>query len=643
MNDWIKKMPFFQTLAREIRAVYIKGYRYIHILTDDREVAEQAIKLYAEIYPMPQNNTGKASGTGTKKNNTKAGQGRSSLDSSGVVDYKVIHISDINKDNREDIKAAPQVCYGHIAQEKDSANPYRMENIIATLELPPMDREDIRTIIWNEAKNFRKEAFGGGADTSDIPFEIDEETVRWYCNRMKRMEFCEIRRIIRGFLRCGRCSENFECLYEKSLQEKFRENTQCAEQHFIVAAKNEKLKKHNKLECIRIMDGENYELCGAGAITKWFNDHEAALTGWNGTLAPKGMFLVGVPGTGKSLTAKYAAKRLKLPLVKLDVSKILGRYVGESEHGMQEAMEDLAFNAPCIVLIDEIEKSFGEGKEDGSGVMSRLFGQLLNFMQEKKERVFVIATANSIQKLPPELMRLGRFDIHFKMMMPTWSECKTLLENSFEKARQELASAYGTEEKTGIINSALTKLETVLQVITGYEDGKWKFVTGADIDTIVREIVQLSMKGKYRETSVEDLARMVTGYISVTAEQENPASLEKLAASYLNLLPQAFGLANAEPDLRNGEGSMDISFGQGGKKTDNPFRDAVLDKRKVLDYTGDKPSDINKPSCLPLEPSCGQEYDKQLYRCLVKEMNRILVRDPDCLDKVAVMKAMQDD
>lgn len=143
--------------------------------------------------------------------------------------------------------------------------------------------------------------------------------------------------------------------------------------------------------------------------------------------APKGVLVTGVPGCGKSLTAKAMSTIWQLPLLKLDFGKVFSGLVGSSEENMRRALATAEAVAPSILWIDEIEKGLsGLGSNGDSGVSSRIFGQFLTWMQEKESPVFVIATANNINNLPPELLRKGRFDEIFFVDLPTLEERKEI-------------------------------------------------------------------------------------------------------------------------------------------------------------------------------------------------------------------------
>jgi hypothetical protein len=135
---------------------------------------------------------------------------------------------------------------------------------------------------------------------------------------------------------------------------------------------------------------------------------------------PKGILLIGVQGCGKSIAAKAVAATWGLPLLALDAGKLLAPYIGESERNLREALRRVERMAPCVLWIDEIEKAFATGRSGDSdgGVSRRLVGTLLTWMQERASRVFIVATANSVAELPPEMMRKGRVDEVFFVDLP---------------------------------------------------------------------------------------------------------------------------------------------------------------------------------------------------------------------------------
>lgn len=144
-----------------------------------------------------------------------------------------------------------------------------------------------------------------------------------------------------------------------------------------------------------------------------------------GIQAPKGLLMVGVPGCGKSLASKTLASLWQLPLVRLDIGALMGSLVGQSEANLRQALRVAESTAPCVLWLDEIEKGLSgvqsSGMSDG-GTTARVFGALLTWLQEKTAPVYVVATSNDIEALPPELMRAGRFDDIFFVDLPNWEE-----------------------------------------------------------------------------------------------------------------------------------------------------------------------------------------------------------------------------
>ncbi len=158
---------------------------------------------------------------------------------------------------------------------------------------------------------------------------------------------------------------------------------------------------------------------------------------------PRGLLLVGIQGTGKSLTAKAIAHHWHLPLLRLDVGRLFGGLVGESESRTRQMIQLAEALAPCILWIDEIDKAFsGIDSKGDAGTTSRVFGTFINWLAEKKSPVFVVATANNIQALPPEMLRKGRFDEIFFVGLPSQEERKAIFEVHLSRLRPHNLKSY---------------------------------------------------------------------------------------------------------------------------------------------------------------------------------------------------------
>ena len=152
---------------------------------------------------------------------------------------------------------------------------------------------------------------------------------------------------------------------------------------------------------------------------------------------PKGILLLGVQGAGKSLAAKAVAGTWQIPLIHLDFSSLYEKWVGESEHNLIDALRQSEAMAPCVLWIDEIEKGLiGEtGIDSDGGLSHRILGTLLTWMSERKSRVFIVATANDVSRLPPELLRKGRFDEIFFVDLPSFTVRKDIFKIHLEKRK----------------------------------------------------------------------------------------------------------------------------------------------------------------------------------------------------------------
>jgi serine/threonine protein kinase/ATP-dependent 26S proteasome regulatory subunit len=180
---------------------------------------------------------------------------------------------------------------------------------------------------------------------------------------------------------------------------------------------------------------------GLGNLLAWFKARAPAFANtarYAGLPMPKGVLLVGVPGCGKSLSARALAGAWGVPLVRLDVGRIFGSYVGQSEANLRMAIQTAEAVSPCILWIDEVEKGFsGVRGQGGGGVAARVFGTFLNWLQDKRSPVFVVATANDLTGIPPEFLRQGRFDDIFFVGLPGFEERETIFTIHLARRRRE--------------------------------------------------------------------------------------------------------------------------------------------------------------------------------------------------------------
>ena len=207
--------------------------------------------------------------------------------------------------------------------------------------------------------------------------------------------------------------------------------------------KQQMIKKAGILEMIPLKETID-DIGGLENLKEWFVRKAKVYKNMNrakayGVDMPKGVLIAGVPGCGKSLNAKAAANLFEVPLLRLDMGRLMGKYVGESEGNLRNAIALAEAISPCVLWIDELEKAFAGigGGGGGAEVTTRLFGNFLTWMQEKDSPTFVVATANDITKLPPELLRKGRFDEIFYVGLPNDQEREKIFQIHVAKRRPQ--------------------------------------------------------------------------------------------------------------------------------------------------------------------------------------------------------------
>lgn len=282
--------------------------------------------------------------------------------------------------------------------------------------------------------------------------------------------------------------------------------------NLIFEQKQQMIMKSGILEMIPLKERPD-DIGGLESLKTWLRRKAKVYKSINkamdfGVDMPKGVLIAGVPGCGKSLAAKVTAQLFEVPLLRLDMGKIMGKYVGESEENMRKAISLAEAISPCVLWIDELEKAFAGIDGSGSEVTVRLFGTFLTWMQEKTSPAFVIATANDITKLPPELMRKGRFDKIFYVGLPNRKERKKIFEIHIAKRR-----------KSDLSN---IDLDMLVSKTEGY--------SGADIEGVVKDAVE--------NTFADDKTSLLTDYI--ISSINNTHSLSEIMKESLNKLSKEY-------------------------------------------------------------------------------------------------------
>jgi AAA+ superfamily predicted ATPase len=263
----------------------------------------------------------------------------------------------------------------------------------------------------------------------------------------------------------------------------------------VVESKTQIIRKSGILEYYHQVESFD-DVGGLGNLLAWFRTRAPVFANtarYAGLPVPKGVLLVGVPGCGKSLSARALAGAWGVPLLRLDVGRIFGSLVGSSEANLRMAIQTAEAVSPCILWIDEVEKGFsGVRGEGGGGVAARVFGSFLSWLQDKRSPVFVVATANDLSGIPPEFLRQGRFDDIFFVGLPSPTERAAILKIHLARRRRE-PGGFALDElvkATAGFSGAEIEHAVVAGLFRAFDDGR-EIETG-DIVAAAAETYPLS-------------------------------------------------------------------------------------------------------------------------------------------------------
>ena len=348
--------------------------------------------------------------------------------------------------------------------------PNELENYITVFDIPLPTEKEIAEIIHNFI--------------NDIDIKVEQDVLDEIAVSFKGLNEFQINQILNLAYQNGGYIDK-------------------SDKYLILKEKEQFIKKAGMLEVVNFKESID-DIGGLEILKEWLRRKAIVFQNLDkaikfGVDVPKGIMIVGMPGCGKSLTAKATASLFEIPLVRLDVGRLLGKYVGESEENMRKALKLSESISPCVLWIDELEKAFAGVGSEGGDVTTRLFGQFLTWMQEKENTVFIFATANDISKIPPEFLRKGRFDELFFVDLPNDEERRKIIEIHLKKRKKwnKNIDSIALIEKTEGFNGA--DLEAVVKeaIEDAFIDGDDKITTEALLKTIKNtKSISSTMKDK---------------------------------------------------------------------------------------------------------------------------------------------------
>lgn len=365
--------------------------------------------------------------------------------------------------------------------------PKELENYITIFEIPLPTIDEINSLVHDFI--------------NDLRIVVEEDVINDIARSFKGLNEFQIKQILNLAYQNGGYIDK----KDKSL---------------ILKEKEQFVKKSGMLEIVNFNETID-DIGGLENLKKWLKQKAKIFANLDkairfGVDVPKGIMIIGMPGCGKSLTAKATASLFEIPLVRLDVGRLLGKYVGESEENMRKALNLSEAISPCVLWIDEIEKAFSGvgGSGSGNDVTTRLFGQFLTWMQEKENTVFIVATANDISRMPPEFLRKGRFDELFFVDLPNGEERRKIIDIHLKKR---------DKWNKNIDSVALIK--------------KTNGFNGADLESVVKNTIEIAFINNKTLITTEDLLEVVKDTKSISNTLKDKIEQIKNTVSKIDIKP----------------------------------------------------------------------------------------------------------
>jgi SpoVK/Ycf46/Vps4 family AAA+-type ATPase len=361
--------------------------------------------------------------------------------------------------------------------------PPELQRLSVKFDISVPDVSRIRQILNDEVKEWRR-------SNRDNKVRSDKKTIELLINNLVGLTESDVRLLIRGAIYDDAVIDHSDV--EEVMQAKYQ-----------MISRNGALKF--EFDTASFADVGGFE-----NLREWLDLRKSFFLDKNGDNAidvPRGMLMVGVQGCGKSLAAKAVAGAWGVPLLRFDFGALFNKYIGESEKNIREALKSAELLAPCVLLVDEIEKAISGGKDE-TGTSQRILATLLTWMAENQSRVFLVATSNDIEGLPPELVRKGRIDEIFFVDLPD------------EKARQEIFELHLSKRSLDLSSDCIAVLAVAAEGFSGAEieqavvASRYRaHATGEDVARkhVLTEIGQTHPLSVVRKEAIDELRRWAEG------------------------------------------------------------------------------------------------------------------------------------
>lgn len=430
------------------------------------------------------------------------------------------------------------------------SNMMRMYTEFVTVDYP--DAREIYDQIRTESQRFRLDTSTQAKEAAEARNKGLNESCRKYSTELVGFTQEEIRMTLRQIM-----SRPLPDAWAHPLSDEDK----------VVQLIRERKKSKMQGGILELKDASSAAVGGMAQLTKWLESQKERLTQSDflrrerGVCPPKGVLLCGIPGCGKSEAAKATARTFGLPLVQMDVGKLMGKYVGESEQNMRSALAMAEAMAPCVLWIDELEKGFSAaGSSNDSGPFKRMFATLLGWMQDNKSPVFIFATANDIGGLPKEFFRSGRFDEKFAVFLPTAEECAQIFLSHMRRIQKEVAK--NTDKYGRKISVFLEDCEDARNCMDAgklrqfvdrnfQSNGRPRIAIGSDILQIVNTALALPWVSDRYPLSFDDWCDALESAVKCCSFYGDGAeNLDSIAISYCRLLRKGMKPTTDTPLIR---------------------------------------------------------------------------------------------